>query len=206
MYGGEIHLCACYETLSLSTFRSWEFEVTKKLEKGSSRYYKDWRVRNVNSDKVQQWYTKTRVLHAGKVNYNVSQSVLFSLFKTQFHAHRPSFHWTTLPFPSVSILLLLAQVSGFRSMEIPSPSSMIWLPVRCPTILLGSFGSDWCRASLSSTLSSWFPPVLPRRLRAYTYLIILVRTFACSIVSAYFWLRSVDWFEYQLPSLGLIIV
>lgn len=148
MYGGEIHLCACYETLSLSTFRSWEFEVTKKLEKGSSRYYKDWRVRKVNSDKVQQWYTKTRVLHAGKVNYNVSQSVLFSLFKTQFHAHRPSFHWTTLPFPSVSILLLLAQVSGFRSMEIPSPSSMIWLPVRCPTILLGSFRSDWCLPQL----------------------------------------------------------
>ncbi len=101
-------------------------------------------------------------------------------------------------------------LSGFRSMEIASPSSvwlcpsqMIWLPLRCSTILLCSIGSDQCLPLE--------PPCLLRchldflrcyhaDLRAYTYLIILIRTFA-SIVSAHLWFRSVDSLEYQLRRL-----
>ena len=81
-----------------------------------------WRATAVSSEEVQQWYTKSRVLYVGKVT---SQSALFSLFKTQFLAHRPMF----LENPASSFDLY--NVCSIRSLAIHSVNSLTVPSLSC---------------------------------------------------------------------------
>lgn len=93
-------------------------------ERKSSRWYKDWRVNKSEQRRsAAVVHTKTRVLHVGKVNYNVSRRVFYSPFSRRNSMRIALLFWTTLPFPSVSILLLLAQVSGFLHWRFDDDSS-----------------------------------------------------------------------------------
>jgi hypothetical protein len=67
----------------------------------------------VNSEELQQqWYTKSRVLFVGKVNYNDVSECSILPFEDAIPRASPMLLWTTLPLPLIYILPL-SQVSGF---------------------------------------------------------------------------------------------
>ena len=158
--------------------------VFKKLKERIIRILQGfWRVATVSSEEVQQWYTKSRVLYVGKVT-TMSQSALFSLLKTQFHAHRPMIFRTTLSFPSIYIHLPLVQVSVYLEWRFVGGSFPRYIKlfrIRLPWGDLQScfvFNRIWSVStvgvSLSSTLSYWFSPMLrwpPRLCLLTSYLL-----------------------------------
>lgn len=157
----------------------------------------------MNSDEVQR-YPKTRVLHVGKVNYNVSQSVLFSLLKTQFHAHRPRFFLDNPAFSSVSITTRSGlRLFTWRFDDDSSPKFQLILDVPFSddlTSALGVLQSCFPQSDLIG-IYRWSLPVFYVVILIFSCAtlssaptptwFILVPTFA-SFVSTYLWFRSVD--------------
>ena len=142
----------------------------------------------VNSEELQQqWYTKSRVLFVGKVNYNDVSECSILPFEDAIPRASPMLLWTTLPLPLIYILRSLRSQAFLNgdSMAVPSSSQVSdgpfsrWFDFRSVTynlallsrgLLVSTFG-----VSLSSTLSSWhssvlFRPDCPRSYLRFHYL------------------------------------
>jgi hypothetical protein len=125
----------------------------------------------VNSEELQQqWYTKSRVLFVGKVNYNDVSECSILPFEDAIPRASPMLLWTTLPLPLIYILRSLRS-QAFRngdSMAVPSPSQVSMCPspddstsVRWRTILLCSVEDYWCPPLESPCLLRYHLDILP---------------------------------------------
>lgn len=126
----------------------------------------------VNSEELQQqWYTKSRVLFVGKVNYNDVSECSILPFEDAIPRASPMLLWTTLPLPLIYILRSLRSQAFLNgdSMAVPSPSQVSdvpfsrWFDFRSVTYNLALFSRGLLvptfGVSLSSTLSSRYSPV-----------------------------------------------
>jgi hypothetical protein len=109
----------------------------------------------VSSEELQQqWYTKSRVLFVGKVNYNDVSEYSILPFEDAFPRASPMLLWTTLPLPSIYILRSLRSRAFLNEdyMAAPSPSQVSdvpfsrWFDFRSVTynLALNSAEDYWC--------------------------------------------------------------